>query len=456
MFITCLQVTFLIGQYRKHPIIHCKPNWQSRPQNKMKRVLYIDPVERIGAKTGSENVFPSKMVDHVDWRLIFVQWVRTNCFKVIILSLFVVGLYFYYWSRPQNNFWTNFSEESSKIYNKGVDKEERKELKLQNFAHTKISSEHFQETPFVSEKQFGNDVKSQGIDVLLLFSKAKNNWPLRNKFSVMVQSLLETSSIPLRLHVIGDSESQEIATQTLEGIKKSDAETSNYTLMSHEIDTMAKQLHEIVKPLQDHFSAHPGAYYSDALFFLSVAVHRVMPDTMHRAIMLDADLKFYTDIAELYNLFGKFSPNQVIGIANEMQPVYRHTFYPYRSKNQGTRVGDPPPDGKPGFNSGVLLLDLDKMRKSELYNAQINRDKIKTLTDKYSFKGHLGDQDFFTLLGMEFDDLFYVIPCCWNRQLCQWWKDKGYESIFDLYHSCKEKVNVYHGNCNTPIPDFAG
>jgi lipopolysaccharide biosynthesis glycosyltransferase len=231
---------------------------------------------------------------------------------------------------------------------------------------------------------------------------------------------------------------------------------SFFQLMHHDIDTMAKQLHEIVKPLQEHFSAHPGAYYSDSLFFLSVAVHRVMPQSVHQAIMLDADLKFYTDIKELYKLFGKFSANQVIGIANEMQPVYRHTFYQFRNKYPETLVGSPPPDGKPGFNSGVLLLNLDNMRKSELYNAQINRDMIKTLADKYSFKGHLGDQDFFTLLGMEYDDLLYVLPCSWNRQLCQWWKDKGYESIFDLYHTCEEKVNVYHGNCNTAIPDFAG
>jgi hypothetical protein len=47
---------------------------------------------------------------------------------------------------------------------------------------------------------------------------------------------------------------------------------------------------------------------------------------------------------------------------------------------------------------------------------------------------------------------FYILPCSWNRQLCIWWKDKGYESVFDLYFKCEGHINIYHGNCNTEIP----
>ena len=174
---------------------------------------------------------------------------------------------------------------------------------------------------------------------------------------------------------------------------------------------------------------------------------------MFQVIMLDADLKFQADIKELYDRFDMFTDTNILGIGHDLQPVYRHTFWSYRSKHKGTRVGEPPPNGLTGFNSGVLLLDLDRMRKSSLYNSLLNRESLEHLTKEFEFKGHLGDQDFFTLLSMKYEELFHVLPCNWNRQLCQWWKDKGYQEIFDQYYNCEGDVKIYHGNCNTPIPD---
>lgn len=172
--------------------------------------------------------------------------------------------------------------------------------------------------------------------------------------------------------------------------------------------------------------------------------------------MIDCDLKFKADIQELYERFQLFTETNILGIGRDMQPVYRHTFWSYRGKHPGTRVGEPPPNGLTGFNSGVLLLDLVKMRNSELYNSLLNREALEKLTKEFEFKGHLGDQDFFTLLSMKHEELFHILPCNWNRQLCIWWKDKGYESVFDLYFNCEGDVKIYHGNCGTPIPEDWG
>jgi lipopolysaccharide biosynthesis glycosyltransferase len=217
-------------------------------------------------------------------------------------------------------------------------------------------------------------------------------------------------------------------------------------------EVLTKRLSEVIKEMQPYFSYKPGAYYSESLFFLSIAIHRVMPETLHKIIMMDADLKFNNDIKELFKLFDEFSTTNVIGIARENQPVYRHILSNYRRANPNTSVGNPPPNGITGFNSGVLLLNLDKMRKSDVYNSLIKPKVVKDLTEKFTFKGHLGDQDFFSLLSMEHKELFYILPCSWNRQLCIWWKDKGYESVFDLYFKCEGHINIYHGNCNTEIP----
>ena len=144
----------------------------------------------------------------------------------------------------------------------------------------------------------------------------------------------------------------------------------------------------------------------------------------------------------------------MIGIAHELQPVYKHIMYRYRNAHPNTKIGAPLPHGEPGFNSGVLLMHLQRIRNSSLYKEYLSDPtRIRQLSEKYFFKGHLGDQCFYTLLSFEHPELLYVLPCTWNRQLCTWWKDKGYERVFHLYHNCEGYVNVYHGNCGTAIPD---
>ncbi|XP_009318685.1 PREDICTED: xyloside xylosyltransferase 1 [Pygoscelis adeliae] len=221
----------------------------------------------------------------------------------------------------------------------------------------------------------------------------------------------------------------------------------------HDVNELTEKLFPIVEAMQKHFSAGSGTYYSDSIFFLSVAMHRIMPKEITQIIQVDLDLKYKTNIRDLFDEFDNFPEGAVIGIAREMQPVYRHTFWQYRRENPQTKVGDPPPDGLPGFNSGVLLLNLEAMRQSKLYNQLLEPAMVQKLTEKYHFKGHLGDQDFFTMVGMEHPELFHVLDCTWNRQLCTWWRDHGYSDVFDQYFQCEGEVKIYHGNCNTPIPE---
>lgn len=166
-------------------------------------------------------------------------------------------------------------------------------------------------------------------------------------------------------------------------------------------------------------------------------------------------MRFETNPALLFEEFERFAPDNLIGLGPELQPVYRHVLRCYRDEHPGTRAGSPLPDGLPGFNAGVTLLDLGRMRRSEVYNRALTPEAVAALVAKYHFKGHLGDQDFYTLLGLEHEELFYKLDCAWNRQLCTWWKDRGYRDVFDQYRRCDGAVKMYHGNCSTPIPDAA-
>ena len=68
------------------------------------------------------------------------------------------------------------------------------------------------------------------------------------------------------------------------------------------------------------------------------------------------------------------------------------------------------------------------------------------------FQGHLGDQDWYTLVSQEHKKLIHLLDCTWNRQLCQWWSHHGYKDIFNMFYHCDGDVKIYHGNCNTKIP----
>jgi len=78
--------------------------------------------------------------------------------------------------------------------------------------------------------------------------------------------------------------------------------------------------------------------------------------------------------------------------------------------------------------------------------------KLLIYDGRFNFKGHLGDQDWYTLVSYEHPELIYRLSCGWNRQLCTWWKLHGYADTFDSFAKCTEKVHLYHGNCDTPIP----
>ncbi|KAM6921391.1 xyloside xylosyltransferase 1 isoform 2-T2 [Xenentodon cancila] len=288
----------------------------------------------------------------------------------------------------------------------------------------------------------------------MMFTKVDKSRSLQDKFRVAVMSMVKHARFMegevLVLHFVSDQASQALGQRMLQEFLQ-DA-TFKYEVTFHDVVELTQMLFPVVEAMQKYFSAGSGAYYSDSIFFLSVAMHHIMPDSLTQIVQLDLDLKYRTNIRNLFQEFDKFPPGAVIGIIREMQPVYRHTFWQYRKENPQTKVGDPPPDGLPGFNSGVMLLDLSAMRASVLYNQLLQPTNVAKLADQYRFRGHLGDQDFFTMIGMEHPELFYSLACGWNRQLCTWWRDHGYGDVFQLYYRCDGPVYIYHGNCNSPIP----
>uniref|UniRef100_A0AAV2KU24 Xyloside xylosyltransferase 1 n=2 Tax=Knipowitschia caucasica TaxID=637954 RepID=A0AAV2KU24_KNICA len=306
-----------------------------------------------------------------------------------------------------------------------------------------------------TQAEDGEGVLASHFHALMMFTKVDKSRSLQDKFKVAMLSMMMHADFlddeVLVLHFVSDPGSQKLGEKILQEFLK-DA-TFKYEVLFHDELALTHKLFPIVEAMQKHFSAGSGAYYSDAIFFLSVAMHLIMPENITRIVQLDLDLKYKTNIRDLFLEFQHFPPEAVIGITREMQPVYRHTFWQFRKENPQTKVGEPPPNGLPGVNSGVMLLDLGAMRNSVLYNQLLQPNNVAKLAEQYRFRGHLGDQDFFSMIGMEHPQLFYPLACGWNRQLCTWWRDHGYTDVFHMYYHCEGPVYIYHGNCNTPIPN---
>lgn len=55
----------------------------------------------------------------------------------------------------------------------------------------------------------------------------------------------------------------------------------------------------------------PNKHYSGVYGLLKLTLPKVLPDTLQKAIVLDTDVTFATDIAALWKIFSKLGPKQV-------------------------------------------------------------------------------------------------------------------------------------------------
>ncbi|XP_052870785.1 xyloside xylosyltransferase 1 [Anopheles cruzii] len=303
-------------------------------------------------------------------------------------------------------------------------------------------------------------------NIFLIYTKESQNLILHSQLELFLRSLLKYSTIELHLHIITDEQSERSAEELIKQQIERFQRTAFYTL--YDVRDCAEKISDIVHSMGPLFNYRSGSYYSDALFLLSLGLHRIVDRSMRHAILIDCDVVFRASVKELFDQFESFSPDQMFGLAPELTPVYRHVLSRYRLNNPHTLFGSPyylekPPlggmgdkrtrHGYPGLNSGVVMLHLDRIRRSRLYEEIIKESTVKSMAEKYSFQGHLGDQDFYTLMGFEFPGLIYRLDCVWNRQLCTWWREHGYSDIFDSYFHCEGTIKIYHGNCNTRAPE---
>ncbi|KFO19873.1 Glycosyltransferase-like protein LARGE2 [Fukomys damarensis] len=195
----------------------------------------------------------------------------------------------------------------------------------------------------------------------------------------LVKSMLFYRKNPLHLHLVTDA------------VARSILETLFLTWM--------------VPALAPQISWVPNKHYSGLYGLMKLVLPGVLPPGLAQVIVLDTDVTFAADIAELWALFASFSDKQVIGLVENQSDWYLGNLW----KNHR-----PWPALGRGFNTGVILLWLDRLRHAGWERMWQLTARRELLTQPAT---SLADQDIFNAVIKEHPGLVQPLPCVWNVQL---------------------------------------
>lgn len=153
-----------------------------------------------------------------------------------------------------------------------------------------------------------------------------------------------------------------------------------------------------------HSATGPGR-----LYLWKNLLHYVLPVSVPRVLLLDSDLFFVSSVHDLWERFDSFTPRQLFGIALEQNVMYANITA----------------SGGMGFNTGLMLMSLERMRQSAAYARLLESFAARRLMPPSGSLGWVADQTLYSWAthpaygGAEASALFHVLPCGWNRQMSQ-------------------------------------
>ena len=195
--------------------------------------------------------------------------------------------------------------------------------------------------------------------------------------------------------------------------------------------------------------------YAADLFYIGPLYHLAF-SSIDKIIFIDStDLLFVSDVKDLQDQFANIGDQAVMMVGLDLSPHYRINLEKFIKTAPETYLGKP---GRyQGLNTGVVLFDLAKMRRSSQYNNNLSPERVHLLFSTYQMKMTVGDQDWFTLLSYQQENLFSILPCQFNAQTSlQYWSAN--KPTFYSYHHCDVpgSIKIYHCNGCGPKPESCG
>ena len=217
----------------------------------------------------------------------------------------------------------------------------------------------------------------------------------------------------------------------------------------------SKRLIAVQAQSKDNKTVEEDKYLAE-LFYIAPIYHLGF-SALDKLLVIDGtDLEFHDDIKLLYDQFKHVTNGKLIGLGLDLSPNYYNQLNNYRTINPTDPAGMP--GETQGFNTGVVLYNLEAMRRSALYNRYISPAMVDMMIRKFQYDFTLAEQDWFTSLSFLHPDLFYVLPCKFNRQTSIQYLQPPWEQIFESFHECDPKLDVmvYHSNGCGPQPQACG
>ncbi|XP_035886901.1 glucoside xylosyltransferase 2 isoform X3 [Phyllostomus discolor] len=153
-------------------------------------------------------------------------------------------------------------------------------------------------------------------------------------------------------------------------------------------------------------------------------------------LYVDTDVLFLRPVDDIWKFLRQFNSTQLAAMAPEHE-IPKIGWY--------SRFAQHPFYGSTGINSGVMLMNLTRIRTAQFKNSVIPtglawEDMLYPLYQKYKNVITWGDQDLLNIIFYFNPECLYVFPCQWN-----------YRPDHCMYGSnCKgaelEGVSVLHGN----------
>lgn len=277
----------------------------------------------------------------------------------------------------------------------------------------------------LKNKQLGpnhNDCRSQKIAKCQLIHVAIvcAGYKETRRVVTLMKSILFYRKQPLHFHFVSDQPGRHVLKVLFDTWKLQKVSISFYD---------ADQLKSEVEWI-------PNSHYSGVFGLMKLTLTKALPDFMDKVIVLDTDVFFLTDIAELWRLFECFNSQQAIGLVENQSEWYTGKLW--KNYKHWPALGR-------GFNTGVMLFDLKKLRQIKWHNLwRLTAEKqLLSLLSTV-----LADQDVINAALKDNPLIVYKLPCEWNIQLSDNAQSATcYTDVIDLkiiHWNSPKKLGVKH------------
>lgn len=236
----------------------------------------------------------------------------------------------------------------------------------------------------------------------------------------MLKSAVILSKKPLHFHIFAEDDLHESFRDALDSWPRIVQDRFNFTIYPVTFpEENAKEWKRLFKPC------------ASQRLFLPLILKEV--DSL---LYVDTDILFLQPVEDIWALLSQFNSSQLAAMAPEHEEP-RIGWY--------NRFARHPYYGKTGINSGVMLMNMTRLRKTffknDLTTVALQWEEIlMPLLQKYKLNITWGDQDLLNIIFNQNPESLYVFPCQWN-----------YRPDHCIYgsncqHAEREGVFILHGN----------